>query len=57
MFGDISTSPIYAIRECFLGFTGGIQILQAPQILAAVFPWHAFFNLLANKVIEIGVQL
>ena len=57
MFGDISTSPIDAIRECFLGFTGGIQILQAPQILAAVFPWHAFFNLLANKVIEIGVQL
>jgi KUP system potassium uptake protein len=42
--------PVILAWLCFLGFTGGIQILQAPQILAAVFPWHAFRFLLLNKI-------
>jgi K+ transporter len=32
--------PVTLAWLCFLGITGGIRILQAPQILAAVFPWY-----------------
>jgi KUP system potassium uptake protein len=42
--------PVILVWLCFLGVTGGIQILQAPQVLAAVFPWHALRFLLLNKI-------
>jgi KUP system potassium uptake protein len=42
--------PVIVVWLIFLGVTGGIQILQAPQILTAVFPWHAFRFLLLNKI-------
>jgi KUP system potassium uptake protein len=42
--------PVILVWLCFLGITGGIQIVQAPQILEAVFPWHAFRFLVLNKI-------
>jgi KUP system potassium uptake protein len=42
--------PVILLWLCFLGVTGGIQILQAPQILGAIFPWHAVRFLLLNKI-------
>jgi KUP system potassium uptake protein len=42
--------PVILVWLCFLGVTGGVQILQAPQVLAAVFPWHALRFLLLNKI-------
>ena len=42
--------PVILLWLCFLGVTGGVRILQAPQILGAVFPWHAFRFLLLNKM-------
>jgi len=42
--------PVILIWLSFLGITGGIQVLQEPRILTAVFPWHAFQFLLLNKI-------
>ena len=42
--------PVILIWLLFLGVTGGAQVFQAPQILTAVFPWHAFRFLLINKM-------
>ena len=42
--------PVILLWLLFLGVTGGGQILQTPQILTAVFPWHAFRFLLLNKI-------
>ncbi len=42
--------PVILVWLCFLGVTGGIRIFQTPQILGAVFPWHAFRFLLVNKI-------
>ncbi len=42
--------PVILVWLCFLGVTGGVKILQAPQILTAVFPWHAFRFLFLNKI-------
>jgi KUP system potassium uptake protein len=42
--------PVILIWLCFLAVTGGLQILQAPQVLKAVFPWHAVRFLALNKL-------
>ncbi len=42
--------PVILIWLLFLGITGGVQVLQAPRILMAIFPWHAFRFLLINKI-------
>ena len=42
--------PVVLTWLSFLALTGGVQILQAPRILAAVFPWHAVQFLIVNKV-------
>ena len=42
--------PVILVWLSFLALTGGVQILQAPGILAAVFPWHAVEFLIVNKV-------
>ena len=41
--------PVMLCWICFLGISGGIQIVRAPWILTAVFPWHAVRFLLLNK--------
>jgi len=42
--------PVILAWLSFLALTGGVQILQAPKILAAVFPWHAVEFLIVNKI-------
>jgi KUP system potassium uptake protein len=42
--------PVILIWLCFLAVTGAAQIARAPQILAAVFPWHALRFLILNKL-------
>lgn len=42
--------PVILIWLCFLAMTGMLQILQAPQILEAVYPWHAVQFLVVNKL-------
>jgi len=42
--------PVILVWLSFLGITGGVKILQAPQILAAVFPWYAIRFLFLNKI-------
>jgi KUP system potassium uptake protein len=42
--------PVILIWLVFLGITGGIQIFRAPQIFAAVLPWHAIQFLILNKI-------
>ena len=42
--------PVILAWLGFLAVTGAVQIIQAPRILAAVFPWHALEFLIINKV-------
>lgn len=42
--------PVILIWLIFLAVTGGAQIVQAPQVLAAIFPWHAVEFLVLNKL-------
>ena len=42
--------PVILIWLCCLAITGVLQILQAPQILEAVYPWHAVQFLIVNKL-------
>lgn len=42
--------PVILIWLCFLATTGVLQIIQAPQVLEAVYPWHAVRFLIVNKL-------
>jgi len=42
--------PVILIWLCCLAITGVLQILQAPQILEAVYPWHVVQFLIVNKL-------
>ena len=42
--------PVILIWLCFLAFTGAVQIARTPQVLSAVFPWHAARFLIVNKL-------
>jgi len=42
--------PVILVWLCFLAVTGAIQVVQAPRILAAIFPWHALEFLIVNKL-------
>jgi len=42
--------PVILLWLCFLGLTGGVQIARNPQVLSAVFPWHAIRFLVLNKL-------
>jgi len=42
--------PIILIWLCFLALTGAVQILRVPQVLSAIFPWHAIRFLVFNKL-------
>jgi len=42
--------PVILIWLCFLAITGVLQILRAPQVLEAVYPWHAVRFLILNKL-------
>jgi len=42
--------PVILIWLCFLAITGAVQVAQTPQVLSAVFPWHAFRFLIFNKL-------
>jgi KUP system potassium uptake protein len=42
--------PVILVWLCFLAVTGVAQIVREPQILSAVFPWHAIRFLILNKL-------
>ncbi len=42
--------PVILVWVSFLAVTGAIQIVRDPQVLAAVFPWHAARFLVDNKL-------
>jgi len=42
--------PVILIWLCFLAITGVLQIIHNPQILSAIFPWHAFRFFIINKM-------
>ncbi|MCG6908670.1 MAG: potassium transporter Kup [Deltaproteobacteria bacterium] len=42
--------PVILIWLCFLALTGVFQIGKAPQVLLAIFPWHAVRFLVFNKL-------
>ncbi|MEW6670948.1 MAG: potassium transporter Kup [Thermodesulfobacteriota bacterium] len=42
--------PVILIWLCFLAATGTVQIVRTPQVLSAVFPWHALRFLAINKL-------
>jgi KUP system potassium uptake protein len=42
--------PVILIWLCFLAITGAVQIFHRPQVLLAVFPWHAIQFLILNKL-------
>ncbi|MCB2147315.1 MAG: potassium transporter Kup [Deltaproteobacteria bacterium] len=42
--------PVILTWLCFLAFTGAVQVARTPQVLAAVFPWHAARFLIFNKL-------
>jgi KUP system potassium uptake protein len=42
--------PVVLIWLCFLALTGVFQIVQTPQVLSAVLPWHALRFLILNKL-------
>jgi len=42
--------PVILIWLCFLAVTGAVQIARTPQVLSAVFPWHAIRFLIFNKL-------
>ncbi|MGA8240401.1 MAG: KUP/HAK/KT family potassium transporter, partial [Desulfobacterales bacterium] len=42
--------PVILIWLCFLAVTGAVQVAHTPQVLAAIFPWHAVRFLILNKL-------
>ena len=42
--------PVILIWLCFLALTGTVQIMRVPQVLSAIFPWHAVRFLIFNKL-------
>ncbi len=42
--------PVILIWLCFLALTGLIQVVRAPQVLAALFPWYGVQFLILNKM-------
>jgi KUP system potassium uptake protein len=42
--------PVILIWLCFLGATGAVQIVHAPEILSAISPWYAVQFLTLNKL-------
>jgi KUP system potassium uptake protein len=42
--------PVILVWLCFLAVTGAVQVVQTPQVLSAVFPWHAIRFLILNKL-------
>ena len=42
--------PVILVWLCFLAVTGAVQVARTPQVLAAVFPWHAARFLIFNKL-------
>jgi KUP system potassium uptake protein len=42
--------PVILIWLIFLAVTGALQVINDPQVLAAVFPWHAVGFLVENKL-------
>jgi K+ transporter len=42
--------PVILIWLCFLTVTGAVQVARTPQVLAAIFPWHAVRFLILNKL-------
>ena len=42
--------PVILIWLCFLALTGAVQVARTPQVLSAVFPWHAIRFLIYNKL-------
>jgi KUP system potassium uptake protein len=42
--------PVILVWLCFLAVTGAAQIVRGPQVLSAVFPWHAIRFLILNKL-------
>ncbi len=42
--------PVILVWLCFLAITGAAQIVRGPQVLSAVFPWHAIRFLILNKL-------
>ena len=42
--------PVILIWMCFLAITGAVQIARTPQVLSAIFPWHAIRFLVFNKL-------
>jgi len=42
--------PVILVWLCFLAITGLVQVARTPQVLLAVFPWHAAQFLIFNKL-------
>jgi KUP system potassium uptake protein len=42
--------PVILIWLCFLAVTGAVQVARTPQVLGAIFPWHAVRFLILNKL-------
>ncbi|MFC1811610.1 potassium transporter Kup [Thermodesulfobacteriota bacterium] len=42
--------PVILIWLCFLAITGAVQLARTPQVLSAIFPWHAIRFLVFNKL-------
>jgi KUP system potassium uptake protein len=42
--------PMILIWLCFLAITGAVQLAHTPQVLSAIFPWHAIRFLVFNKL-------
>jgi KUP system potassium uptake protein len=42
--------PVILVWLCFLAVTGAVQVAGTPQVLSAIFPWHAAEFLILNKL-------
>ena len=42
--------PVIVVWLGFLAVTGAVQVAHTPQVLSAVFPWHAIRFLILNKL-------
>ena len=42
--------PVILVWLVFLAVTGSVQVAHTPQVLSAVFPWHAIRFLVLNKL-------
>ncbi len=42
--------PVILVWLCFLAVTGALQVAHTPQVLSAIFPWHAVRFLILNKL-------